>query len=126
MTRIIVADDDRVTSHLVCAVLRKHGYAPEPVRDVESLFVACATQPRPAAILLDLNMPGGSGADSVRRIKSDPALAGVPLLIVSGSDQAADHQMATAAGVSAFITTPIDMAQRLAVVADAIARSSGS
>ena len=126
MTRIIVADDDAVTSHLVCAVLRTHGYAPEPARDVESLFLACTKQPRPAAILLDLNMPGGSGADSVRRIKSDSELAGVPLLIVSGSDQAADHQMATAAGVSAFIDKPIDMAHLLSVVADAIARASGS
>lgn len=124
MTRIIVADDDRVTSHLVCAILRKHGYLPEPARDVDELFAACANAPRPAAILLDLNMPGGSGTDSVRRIRSDPALTGVPLLIVSGSDQEADHQMAVASGASAFITKPIDMAQLLVAVTDAIGRST--
>lgn len=123
MTRVIVADDDRVTSHLVCSVLRRQGYEAEPARDVEALFVACARAPAPAAILLDLNMPGGSGADSVHRIRHDPALARVPLIVVSGSELSADHAMALDAGATAFIDKPIDIARLLAVLADAIART---
>ena len=120
MTRVIVADDDRVTSHLLCAILRKSGYAPEPALDVPALFAACARTPVPGAILLDLNMPGGSGADSIRYIKRTPPLAAVPLIIISGSDVEADHVEAMELGAVAFLNKPIDPAVLLATLTRAM------
>lgn len=120
MTRVIVADDDRVTSHLLCAILRRTGYTPEPVLDVASLVAACARRPVPQAILLDLNMPGGTGADSIRHIKATPALAGVPLVIVSGSDDASDRDQAMLLGAIAFLDKPLDPARLLDILGEVI------
>jgi CheY-like chemotaxis protein len=122
MTRVIVADDDRVTSHLVSAILRRGGYAPEPVLDVPALFAACLRAPTPRAILLDLGMPGGTGADSIRYIKGTPAVAAVPLIIISGSEADADHVEAIRLGAAAFLDKPIDPAALLS----ALARATGA
>ena len=108
MKRIIVAEDDRMTSHLLCAVLRKGGYAAESAFDVSSLFVLCEQLPVPDAVLLDLNMPGGTGTDSIRRLKRTGALAHVPVIIISGSSVPEDQATALALGAYAFLCKPID------------------
>ena len=100
MKRIIVAEDDRMTSHLLCAVLRKGGYAAESALDVSSLFVLCEQLPVPDAVLLDLNMPGGTGTDSIRRLKRTRALAHVPVIIISGSSVPEDQTTALARSAS--------------------------
>jgi DNA-binding response OmpR family regulator len=120
MIRVIVADDDVVTSHLVCAILRKNGYTPEPAADVAALFAACARPPIPHAILLDLSMPGGSGADSVRHIKGTEALAGVPLIVVSGSDADADRVEVLRLGAVEFLRKPIDPERLLSALERAV------
>lgn len=121
MKRIIVADDDRVTSHLLCTILRKDGYAPEPALDVGALFAACDREPRPLAILLDMNMPGGSGPDSIRRLKASPHLSSVPVIVVSGLIAHEDHFEVMRLGASAFIEKPIDPQHVLETLARAIA-----
>jgi CheY-like chemotaxis protein len=44
-----------------------------------------AAAPRPALILLDLNLPGMGGLDILARVKADPALAIIPVIVLSGS-----------------------------------------
>jgi CheY-like chemotaxis protein len=105
--RVIVADDDRVTSHLLCAILRSQGFVPAPAFDIPEIFVACARPPRPAAILLDLNMPGGTGIGTIVRLKGDAALRDIPVVVVSGSDDPADRADSLRAGAAAFVTKPI-------------------
>lgn len=125
MTRVIVADDDRVSSHLLCAVLRRNGYAPEAVMDVSALFEASHRMPTPTAILLDLNMPGGTGADSIRRLKSAPELADVPIIVVSGSDDPADQAESLGLGASAFVSKPVDPARLIGVIQRAVDAAGG-
>ena len=120
MNRVIIADDDRVSSHLLCAVLRRSGYMPEPVFDVDALFAAAARAPVPTAILLDLNMPGGSGADSIRGIRNAPGLAEVPLIVVSGSSDPAASAECLRLGATAYLSKPVEPAMLLGVVQRAI------
>lgn len=81
--RIIVADDDIVTAHLLCALLRRGGFQPEAVADVPAIFEACEVGVPPRAILLDMHMPGGTGTDALARLRM--LAPHIPVIIVSGT-----------------------------------------
>ena len=121
MTRIIVADDDRVTSHLVCSLLRKQGYHPEAAFDVPSFLLLSRRSPVPNVVLLDLHMPGGTGVESVQWFMEDPALARIPLVLMSGTNGSAAEVLGLQLGAIAFVGKPIDPVRLLAVVATALA-----
>lgn len=62
--------------------------------------------PRPAMILLDLNMPRKDGRKALLEIKSDPALMDIPIVIWTTSDLKEDKVMCIDAGADAFMTKP--------------------
>lgn len=63
--------------------------------------------PRPALILLDLNMPKRDGREVLKQIRSHPKLSSVPVVIMSTSRERADILNAYKMGVSSFITKPL-------------------
>ena len=63
--------------------------------------------PRPGLILLDLNMPRMDGREALRRIKSDPTLHDIPVVILSTSGLDEDIVRSYQLGVNSFITKPV-------------------
>lgn len=57
----------------------------------------------PDLIILDLNLPGIDGRDVLRKLKSDPNISDVPVLVLSSSDNEKDIRMAYELGASTFI-----------------------
>ena len=66
-----------------------------------------ASSPRPGLILLDLNMPRMDGREALRRIKSDPTLHDIPVVILSTSGLDEDIVRSYQLGVNSFITKPV-------------------
>jgi CheY-like chemotaxis protein len=62
---------------------------------------------RPGVILLDLNMPRKDGREALREIKSDPELAGIPIVIFTTSKAEEDIYRSYQLGVNSFITKPV-------------------
>lgn len=60
----------------------------------------------PSLILLDLNMPGKDGRDTLREIKGNDALQHIPTVIFTTSSSPRDKQMAYQLGANCFITKP--------------------
>ena len=63
--------------------------------------------PRPGLILLDLNMPKMDGREVLQRIKSDPALLDIPIVVLSTSGLEEDVVKSYQLGVNSFITKPV-------------------
>jgi chemotaxis family two-component system response regulator Rcp1 len=63
--------------------------------------------PRPDLVLLDLNLPGLDGRDVLLRIREDPELRGLAVVVLTASDEDREHLAALAA--DAFLTKPVDM-----------------
>lgn len=63
--------------------------------------------PRPGLILLDLNMPKMDGREVLKRIKSDPALLDIPIVVLSTSGLEEDVVRSYKLGVNSFITKPV-------------------
>jgi len=63
--------------------------------------------PRPGLILLDLNMPKLDGREALQRIKGDPTLVDIPIVILTTSGLDADVIRSYRLGVNSFITKPV-------------------
>jgi CheY-like chemotaxis protein len=67
-----------------------------------------AEYPLPALILLDIGLPGISGHDFLRWIRSEPEFRGLRVVMLSGSDNPRDVNEAYAAGANSFLFKPAD------------------
>ena len=70
------------------------------------IFADAETAPRPGVILLDLNMPQLRGDEALVEIKTDPALARIPIIILTTSKAGPDMLKTLSLGVNGYITKP--------------------
>jgi CheY-like chemotaxis protein len=62
---------------------------------------------RPVLILLDIHLPKVNGHEVLCRIKSDPVLRMIPVVMLSTSEQAADIAASYRAGANSYVTKPV-------------------
>lgn len=114
---VLMADDDEDDCHLVESAFREMGIAHDLrfVGDGKELlnylrnkgdFADPDRFPKPNLILLDLNMPRIDGREALSRIKSDPQLKDIPILILTTSREARDMELSKQAGASSFLVKP--------------------
>jgi two-component system, chemotaxis family, response regulator Rcp1 len=72
--------------------------------------------PRPGLILLDLNLPGMSGQELFHIVRSDPALASIPIAVFTASGSERDILWSEDHEAAAYIRKPIDFDQMVRVV----------
>ena len=101
---VLVVEDDAVLRKGIVALLQLHGHQASGAAGVAEA-VSQLDLVAPTHVLLDLNLPDGTGNDVLRRI---PARAGLRVAIVSGSSDAALGDEARALGVEAFFRKPPD------------------
>ncbi len=119
--RILVADDDRVISGLVCAVLRQSGHVPIPAFDAMQAMMFAIRAPAPSAIVLDINMPGGTGIEALRKLKMSAKTAPIPVVILSASTDPDVPALVRALGAVEFVPKPVDPEALLAAIERALA-----
>ncbi len=118
-TLILVVEDDGRLVTLVTRLIETLGYAVLAVDSGEKALALIAAEP-PAGVLLDLGLPDIPGIEVLRRMKSDPASAGIPVYIISGM---ADTGEAAALGADGYIRKPITRDAILAALRDMLDRS---
>ncbi|WP_019929778.1 response regulator [Nocardia sp. BMG111209] len=74
------------------------------------------TVPTPDLILLDLNLPKYDGREVLQRIKSDPELASIPIVVLTTSALEEDILRSYQLRANAYVTKPVDLTQFLAAV----------
>ena len=72
-------------------------------------FADSAEYPRPDLLLLDLNMPRLDGRQVLQRMKADPDLDTIPVVVLTTSNARPDIESAYDNHAAAFITKPLDM-----------------
>lgn len=102
---ILVADDDATIRRLMEVFLKTLGYQPVVVGDgSEALRAALAS--RPDLVISDIHMPDLGGLELTRRLRAEPALEGVPILLFSASIGQADESLWREAGADGFVVKP--------------------
>lgn len=69
-----------------------------------------AATPPPGLILLDLNLPGTDGREVLARVKGDPVLRSVPIVVLTTSADRRDVSGCYRAGANSYIQKPVDLA----------------
>jgi DNA-binding response OmpR family regulator len=72
-----------------------------------------AAAEKPDLILLDTNMPGMNGHEMLERLRADPALKHIPVIMLTARCEAQDIAAASARGISDYVTKPFDFGQLL-------------
>ncbi len=112
MPRILIADDNPSNADLLDAHLDGTGFETRLVYNGTDTL-AVASDWKPDLVLLDVMMPKMSGFEVCRRLRADPATAGISVLMVTALDQANDVEAAVDAGTDDFITKPINKTELL-------------
>ncbi|HEX2202055.1 MAG TPA: response regulator [Longimicrobium sp.] len=82
--------------------------------------VEMAREHTPDAILLDVMMPDMDGPTTFRRLRDDPATAGIPVILLTAKVQAADRERFAGLGVDAVLTKPFDPMELAHQVSEAL------
>jgi len=102
--KILLVDDDHNFLELAERLLLKEGYSPVATDAPESVLQIARTV-KPAAIFIDILMPGANGWEVLSALRSDPVTARIPVVMLSVLD---DQKTARENGAAALITKPID------------------
>jgi DNA-binding response OmpR family regulator len=109
--RILVADDDRDTASVLCAILRDEGHEAHMVlRGDEVLEMDRLV--RPDVVILDINMPGMSGFAVAREIRARRGIAAPLLVAISGKwTRKEDQELGEGVGFEHYLLKPCEPRQ---------------
>jgi DNA-binding response OmpR family regulator len=80
---ILVVDDDQPILGLMRSLLREFGFEAVTAENGNQALAAARAR-RPALVLVDKNMPGMTGADTIRSLRNEPGFEHLPILSLSG------------------------------------------
>ena len=116
--RLLVVDDNRDFATMLAALLELMGHEVRTAEDGPSA-ISVAADYRPDAVFLDIGLPGMSGFDVARRIRSSPDLARTTLIAFTGYSQDEDRRRVREAGFDHHLVKPADAAE-LSKIIDAL------
>ena len=109
---VLVVDDNAALRENLAEALELEGYAVAVAANGDAALARLAEEPRPGVVLLDFMLPGMSGADLLARIRGDPRLAGVRVVMTTGSVGI----RALARGADAVLMKPFGVRELLATL----------
>ena len=113
--KILVVEDQEDNRRILRDLLTAGDY--EVIEAVDGLEgIAKAESHRPDLILMDIQLPGVDGYEATRRIKSNPELQDIPIIVVTSYALSGDDVKAFGAGCDAYVTKPFSPRELLAKV----------
>ena len=117
--KILIVDDDPDVRNGMHVRLKANHYDTFFAGDALSSMTE-ARKHEPDLIILDLGLPAGDGFLVMERLKAIPALAVIPIIVVSARDVLANKERALKAGAKAYLQKPVDNAELLKAIRRAL------
>jgi len=103
---VLIIEDEADAAELFAEMMRVSGFRVQKT-STSTPALAMMTAERPDVVLLDIMMPEISGLDILRQMRRDPALANIPVVVVSAKSMPADIKIGMEAGAFTYLTKPV-------------------
>jgi CheY-like chemotaxis protein len=121
--KILVIEDDPVARADLEARVEANGYIVARAADAASALTV-VNRERPDLILLDLGLPAGDGFLVLERLRKIEALAAIPVLVITGRNDAETRKRVEALGVPPVLVKPVPTEALLAAIGEALETKS--
>src|SRR5437868_14725676 len=105
---ILVADDDPGVTAILVAALRQGGFKVLTARDAMQAMLVTRKNV-PDAIVLDIQMPGGTGLNVLKQVKASNATSQIPVIVISSTSDPKLPETVLGLGAEAFMPKPTDL-----------------
>ncbi len=121
MVRILLVEDNEMNRDMLSRRLGRKGFQVVMAVDGGEALDMAASQ-SPALILMDMNLPVIDGWEATRRIKANPATAGIPVIGLTAHAMDGDRDKCIQAGCDDYDTKPVDLPRLLEKIHGQLAR----
>jgi two-component system alkaline phosphatase synthesis response regulator PhoP len=125
MPRILVVDDDKQIVRLVQSYLERASYQVLTAYDGETALHTIRRE-RPDLVVLDLMLPNRDGWEVTRTVRSDPGLAGLPIIMLTARVEDTDKIVGLELGADDYIAKPFNPHEVVARVRAVLRRVTGA
>jgi len=109
-TKVLVIDDSATIVAMLGRMLRQNDYTVLEAEDAEK-GLEIAYRDNPAIIFLDIVLPGMSGFTALRHLRQDPRTKNLPIIMISGNEQATEQFYVQRIGADDFMKKPFSRAE---------------
>src|SRR5215210_3567136 len=121
--RVLVIDDSEVIRQLITINLELEGFEVVTAVDGQDALDKI-DEVRPDVMTIDVKMPRLDGFETVQRLRADPRIADIRVVMVSACAQESEVQRGHSVGVDAYLTKPFDPEGLVRTVRDLVARKA--
>lgn len=111
-SKILIVDDQRDLSHMMAELLTDAGFDASRADNGREALTEIQANP-PDLVLLDVNMPELDGFEVAAILKSDPATATIPIIMLSANEGRGARLIGLESGAEDFLAKPVDTAELL-------------
>jgi len=115
MTHILIVDDQPELAYLMAELLTDAGYDTRTAENGHAALADVQVNP-PDLLLLDVNMPELDGFEVAAMLKSDPATATIPIIMVSANEGRGSRLIGLESGAEDYMSKPVDPAELIAKI----------
>ena len=118
---VLIIEDEADAAELFAEMMRVSGFRVLKTTSSKPALSLLSTE-KPDIVILDIMMPEVSGLDILRQMRQEPALAEIPVVVVSAKSMPADIRIGMEAGASTYLTKPVGFLE----LKEAVERALGS
>jgi DNA-binding NtrC family response regulator len=108
MSKLLVVDDSRFQVEALKQALEGKGFEVSMAQDAMQAGIAIRRS-APDAVILDINIPGGSGIEVLKRIQSSGRNRRMPVIVITGNEDPQIKAQALKLGAREFLIKPVDV-----------------
>lgn len=124
--RVLIAEDDNVTRHLLSAVVKSEGYDAVAVNDGREAYRILQSDGKFEAAIFDMKMPHLDGLEIIRYMRTEKRLMRIPVMMVTSERDLQLISNSFLAGVTVFLPKPFTADQLQTMVRMLLSRTSVS
>ena len=113
---IFIIEDDKDLSSLVGEVLAKAGFLTRFARNRVEINAEFNKAPLPDIVLLDVALPDADGFQILERIRANPKIARLPIIMMTGKSEVTDVARGLALGADGYVTKPFKISGLVSAV----------